>query len=71
MLRITINNGTPHLESPKNQNRRAALGRPNRDPASREIGKDFHDEKRLKLINSHSVINNRLILVHIPLVLLS
>ena len=26
--RITINNNTPHLKSPKNQNRRAALGRP-------------------------------------------
>ena len=25
---ITINNNTPHLKSPKNQNRRAALGRP-------------------------------------------
>ena len=25
---ITINNGTPHLKPPKNQNRRAALGRP-------------------------------------------
>ena len=28
LTRITINNGTPHLKSPKNQNRRAALGRP-------------------------------------------
>ena len=28
MTRITINNDTPHLKSPKNQNRRAALGRP-------------------------------------------
>ena len=26
--RITINNGTLHLKSPKNQNRRGALGRP-------------------------------------------
>ena len=26
--RITINNNTPHLNSPKNQNKRAALGRP-------------------------------------------
>ena len=26
--RITINNNAPHLNSPKNQNRRAALGRP-------------------------------------------
>ena len=26
--RITINNGTAHLKLPKNQNRRAALGRP-------------------------------------------
>ena len=26
--RITINNNAPHLKSPKNQNRRAALGRP-------------------------------------------
>ena len=25
---ITINNNAPHLKSPKNQNRRAALGRP-------------------------------------------
>ena len=25
---ITINNDTPHLKSPKHQNRRAALGRP-------------------------------------------
>ena len=25
---ITTNNGTPHLKSPKNQNRRAAVGRP-------------------------------------------
>ena len=25
---ITIDNNAPHLESPKNQNRRAALGRP-------------------------------------------
>ena len=25
---ITINNGTPHLKSPENQNRRAALGQP-------------------------------------------
>ena len=28
MKQITINNDTPHLKSPKNQNRRAALGRP-------------------------------------------
>ena len=28
ITRITINNNTPHLKSPKNQNRRAALGRP-------------------------------------------
>ena len=28
ITRIMINNGTPHLKSPKNQNRRAALGRP-------------------------------------------
>ena len=28
LTRITINNNTPHLKSPKNQNRRAALGRP-------------------------------------------
>ena len=28
ITRITINNDTPHLKSPKNQNRRAALGRP-------------------------------------------
>ena len=28
VTRITINNNTPHLKSPKNQNRRAALGRP-------------------------------------------
>ena len=28
ITRITINNGTPHLKSPKNQNLRAALGRP-------------------------------------------
>ena len=27
ITRITINNGTPHLKLPKNQNRRAALGR--------------------------------------------
>ena len=27
ITRITINNGTPHLKSPKNQNRRAVLGR--------------------------------------------
>ena len=27
-LYITINNNAPHLKSPKNQNRRAALGRP-------------------------------------------
>ena len=27
ITRITINNDTPHLKSPKNQNRRAALGR--------------------------------------------
>ena len=27
ITRITINNNTPHLKSPKNQNRRAALGR--------------------------------------------
>ena len=26
IARITINNNTPHLKSPKNQNRRAALG---------------------------------------------
>ena len=25
---MTINNGTPHLKPPKNQNRNAALGRP-------------------------------------------
>ena len=25
---MTINNNAPHLKSPKNQNRRAALGRP-------------------------------------------
>ena len=28
ITRITINNDTPHLKSPKNQNRKAALGRP-------------------------------------------
>ena len=28
ITRITINNNTPHLKSPKNQNRKAALGRP-------------------------------------------
>ena len=28
ITRITINNNMPHLKSPKNQNRRAALGRP-------------------------------------------
>ena len=28
ITRITINNNAPHLKSPKNQNRRAALGRP-------------------------------------------
>ena len=28
ITRITINEGRPHLKSPKNQNRRAALGRP-------------------------------------------
>ena len=28
ITRITINNNTPHQKSPKNQNRRAALGRP-------------------------------------------
>ena len=28
IMRITINNNAPHLKSPKNQNRRAALGRP-------------------------------------------
>ena len=28
LTRLTINNDTPHLKSPKNQNRRAALGRP-------------------------------------------
>ena len=28
IIRLTINNGTPHLKSPKNKNRRAALGRP-------------------------------------------
>ena len=28
ITRITINNDTPHLKSPKNQNRSAALGRP-------------------------------------------
>ena len=28
IMRITINNNTPHLKSPKNQNRRAAFGRP-------------------------------------------
>ena len=28
ITRIIINNNTPHLKSPKNQNRRAALGRP-------------------------------------------
>ena len=28
ITRITINNGTSHLKSPKNQNRRAALGWP-------------------------------------------
>ena len=28
ITRITIHKGTPHLKSPKNQNRRAALGRP-------------------------------------------
>ena len=28
ITRITINNNTPHLKSPKNQNRRTALGRP-------------------------------------------
>ena len=28
VTRITINNGTPHLKSTKNQNRRAALGWP-------------------------------------------
>ena len=28
ITRITINNNAPHLKSPKNQNRRASLGRP-------------------------------------------
>ena len=28
LTKITINNNAPHLKSPKNQNRRAALGRP-------------------------------------------
>ena len=28
ITQITINNNAPHLKSPKNQNRRAALGRP-------------------------------------------
>ena len=28
ITRITINNNAPHLKPPKNQNRRAALGRP-------------------------------------------
>ena len=28
ITRITINNNTPHLKSPKNQNRRASLGQP-------------------------------------------
>ena len=28
IMRITINNNAPYLKSPKNQNRRAALGRP-------------------------------------------
>ena len=28
ITRITINNNAPHLKSPQNQNRRAALGRP-------------------------------------------
>ena len=28
ITRITINNDTPHLKSPKNENRRATLGRP-------------------------------------------
>ena len=28
ITRITINNNAPHLKSPKNQNRRVALGRP-------------------------------------------
>ena len=28
ITRIIINNNTPHLKSPENQNRRAALGRP-------------------------------------------
>ena len=28
ITKITVNNGTPHLNSLKNQNRRAALGRP-------------------------------------------
>ena len=28
ITKITINNNAPHLKSPKNQNRRAALGRP-------------------------------------------
>ena len=28
IMRITINNNAPHLKSPKNQNGRAALGRP-------------------------------------------
>ena len=28
ITKITINDGTPHLKSPENQNRRAALGRP-------------------------------------------
>ena len=28
ITRITINNNAPHVKSPKNQNRRAALGRP-------------------------------------------
>ena len=28
ITRITINNGTPRLKSPKNQNKKAALGRP-------------------------------------------
>ena len=53
ITRITINNNAPHLKSPKNQNRRAALGR----PAIKNTG-------RLELVCGRSTLALSSALVH-------
>ena len=47
ITRITINNNTPHLKSPTNQNRRANLGRP-AVPAMKLLGRPCRRKEILK-----------------------